>query len=342
MAIADFNGDGRLDLVTLTTKVAGDGYRVFLSGAGGILLAGPATAVDGSRLEGVVAGDFTGGGKADIAFATGTFNAVYVARRRGGRLHQLQLREHRRIDAIDVADINADGLAVSDFNGDGRFDFAAADPANDVVSFVINRRTNEVPGVAVVAGTITLSGADATVSKSDGVIAVSNVAGTRRLAAVAMRSVVANNNTTISSDLGQRDGPRKVSLTAASSVTLTSSQHLRTVTVSGRLTVAAGVSKFLRVADLVTTPSSVIDLTTNDMILDFPFGGASPQIVIRGVLATGRSTLFAGLTSSTAYSLGSPGNTALRYMTAAEHQSVYDLVAPFAGENIDTAAVLIR
>ncbi|MEQ1861131.1 MAG: Calx-beta domain-containing protein, partial [Chthoniobacteraceae bacterium] len=110
-ALADFNNDGKLDLI------AQKGSKLLLhpgDGAGGFAPVGiPLPAVKGAK--GFVVGDFDGDGNADLALATKK-SAVLLAGNGDGTFDAPVAFESNK---------SSKSLLAADFNGDGRLDLAA-------------------------------------------------------------------------------------------------------------------------------------------------------------------------------------------------------------------------
>jgi FG-GAP-like repeat len=141
MAVADFNGDGILD-VAVANGISGTGYYgtiVLLQGNGDGSFQSPQTLIDGNYPTSIVAGDFNGDGFVDLAWtdlAAGTVNVMLNQR---GSFGSGSFYSETPIDVgyspryIAVADVNNDGildLVVTDGddiagvlvgNGDGTF-----------------------------------------------------------------------------------------------------------------------------------------------------------------------------------------------------------------------------
>jgi hypothetical protein len=122
--VGDFNGDGRVDIITFTRGDTGDVYVALSTGSG----FAPATLWSdlftiGAEMPTV--GDFDGDGRDDVAtFTRGTTADVFVSLSDGTRFAQQGWKWH------DHFTVGAEVAGVGDFNGDGR---------DDVVTF--NRGT---------------------------------------------------------------------------------------------------------------------------------------------------------------------------------------------------------
>jgi len=120
LAMADFNGDGKADLVVrnggLLTVLQGDGTGSFqntfnLTTAGLVPVA-------------AAAGDFNGDGKTDLALASSASSNVFILLGNGDGTFQAPT-------TFAVPNL-LQSLAVADFNGDGKADIVTADPGSGV------------------------------------------------------------------------------------------------------------------------------------------------------------------------------------------------------------------
>ncbi len=123
VAVADFNGDGRLDLAVTSYCSLADGgecpgaVAVLLNEGGGTFGA-PQDYVVGDEPVALAVGDFNGDGRPDIAVVSGDDNAVSVLLNSGGGGFSSQ--QTYGVGLYPLA------IAAADFNGDGRLDLAVA------------------------------------------------------------------------------------------------------------------------------------------------------------------------------------------------------------------------
>jgi RHS repeat-associated protein len=129
----DFNGDGKLDLVTANAGdgfVPGTGVSV-LTGLGDGTFSAPASFLAGSQPTSVVIGDFNGDGLVDLA----TANA--------GSLDVSVLLSHGNGTFAEPLNFSAGtspgALTAADFNGDGTLDLAIPNSGIDVVTVLIGK-----------------------------------------------------------------------------------------------------------------------------------------------------------------------------------------------------------
>ena len=127
VAVGDFTGDGKLDLVTANS----DGTVGFFRGNGDGTLQAPVVIAAGTVLKGVAVGDFNNDGKLDV-LATNPGTAT------------LRLLLGNGNGTFQVAQTLALGaghspfwLATGDFNGDGKLDAAVTNQPGNIVTVLI-------------------------------------------------------------------------------------------------------------------------------------------------------------------------------------------------------------
>jgi len=125
LALADFNGDGKLDIIKATQTGAstinvalGNGDGTFQQ-ASGFQLPAILTPVSG------VVGDFNGDGKLDLAFASQSTDVVTILFGNGDGT----FKGHIEYSVPNVSN-NVNFMVAADFNGDGALDMALADFGN--------------------------------------------------------------------------------------------------------------------------------------------------------------------------------------------------------------------
>ncbi len=117
-AVADFNGDGKLDVVT--TNNLGNFIQVWLGNGDGSFKA-PTNYTVGSQPTSIAAGDFNGDGKPDLAITggDGLNPAISVLIGKGDGTFQTPVNYVPTGNPVI-------SLAIADFNGDGQLDFVVA------------------------------------------------------------------------------------------------------------------------------------------------------------------------------------------------------------------------
>ena len=149
LALGDFNQDGKLDAIVASGFAAGpgspgSGLAVSLGKGDGTFLPGPNSRISlGVNLQGIVAADFNGDGKLDVAVTDSAANTVIVLPGNGDGTFgaPLTIAAGNQPVAIVAGDFNGDGkldLAVANFgdgtitlllgNGDGTFTQASGSP----------------------------------------------------------------------------------------------------------------------------------------------------------------------------------------------------------------------
>src|SRR5579862_956695 len=131
VAVGDFNGDGRMDIVTGNTNSSSDTVSVLLGKADGTFAPAVDYAAGGTPL-GVAVGDFNGDGKLDIAVLYGSGSTVSVLLGKGDGTFKPFVST--------TAGVSGQSIAVGDFNGDGKLDVAISD------------NESSTPGVDVMLG----------------------------------------------------------------------------------------------------------------------------------------------------------------------------------------------
>jgi hypothetical protein len=126
--VADFNGDGMLDLAT--TNMNGDAVSVFLGNGNGTFQAHvdyPTHSNSGGRA--IVAEDFNGDGKLDLATADDGSNTVSILLGNADGTFPSTVQY--------PAGNSTGGLAAADFNGDGKVDLATANENGNTISVLL-------------------------------------------------------------------------------------------------------------------------------------------------------------------------------------------------------------
>ena len=125
LVAADFNGDGKFDLVV--ANFTSNNLSIFLNnGSGGF--GAPANHSAGPFPSSIVAADFNGDGRVDLAVTDSGFDDVSILLGNGNGNFGFPNR-------FSVG-ANPSAIVASDFNGDGRVDLAVANADTDDVSIL--------------------------------------------------------------------------------------------------------------------------------------------------------------------------------------------------------------
>jgi hypothetical protein len=134
VVVADFNGDGKLDLAVLNT---GDQTISILLGNGDGTFQPATSQPAGGAVTFLAAGDFNGDGKLDLAVAYGSANTVSVLLGNGDGTFQSTVPS-------DIG-FSADFVAIADFNNDKKMDLLVSTGNGDT--------SNPTPGsIAILLG----------------------------------------------------------------------------------------------------------------------------------------------------------------------------------------------
>jgi len=138
-AVADFNGDGHVDIAVV--NVGFSSVSVLL-GAGNGTFGAPLNTATAQGPRRLAVGDFNGDGRPDLAVGAVTANVVSILVNTG----------NGRFGKIDVAASGAPaGVAVGDFNGDGKADVAVATTGDASVKVLLGNGNATFLAAAVFA-----------------------------------------------------------------------------------------------------------------------------------------------------------------------------------------------
>lgn len=132
-AVGDFNGDGKLDVAVASggsPKYPGSGVAVSLGNGDGTFTQAAQSPVSlGQSLSAIVAGDFNGDGKLDLAVTDGAGNSVFILMGNGDGTFQTPI-------TIAVGN-GPDAIVAGDFNNDGKLDLAIANYSDNTVTLLL-------------------------------------------------------------------------------------------------------------------------------------------------------------------------------------------------------------
>jgi hypothetical protein len=132
LALADFNGDGKLDVAKITETGI---INVALGNGDGTFQNAPGFQVPSIlTVQSPVVGDFNGDGKLDLAFTNPGSDVVTILLGNGDGTFQ----GHIEYSVPGVSN-NPNSLLAADFNGDGALDMALADLGAGEVSVFVNQ-----------------------------------------------------------------------------------------------------------------------------------------------------------------------------------------------------------
>jgi hypothetical protein len=132
VALADFNGDGKLDIIKSTQTGM---INVALGNGDGTFQQAPSFQIPSVlNTESAVVGDFNGDGKPDLAFASQTSDVVTILFGKGDG----SFTGHDEYSVPAVSN-TLNFMLAADFNGDGAVDMALADFGSAEVSVLINQ-----------------------------------------------------------------------------------------------------------------------------------------------------------------------------------------------------------
>jgi hypothetical protein len=132
-AVGDFNGDGKLDVAIAgggTAKYPDSGVAVSLGNGGGVFTQANGSPIPlGQSLSSMVAADFNGDGKLDLAVADGGASSVFILLGNGDGTFQAPI-------TVPVGNSPA-AIVVGDFNNDGKLDLAVANSGDNTVTLLL-------------------------------------------------------------------------------------------------------------------------------------------------------------------------------------------------------------
>ncbi len=311
LAVADFNGDGRQDLVT--ANYADQDLTILLgNGSGGFTPAPGSPLPAGSFPRSVAVGDFNGDGKPDLVTAiAGNFVTVFMGNGAGG------------FSEFGVFPVGAfaQSVAVVDFNLDGRLDIVTANSGDNTVSVLLGNGAGAFTATA---------GSPFTVGKSPQSVAVFDINGDGRPDIVTANS----GDNTVTVLLGNGSGgftaaPGNPFAAGAAPINLTSADfngdgRPDIATANGG---ASSLSIFLgrqaaTSSVLTTTAGSTVTygtLVPLTLTVTLPSGSFDPQPTGSGTFLDGATVIGTGVATGGSYVFGAGGLSVGNHTIAAQY-----------------------
>jgi FG-GAP-like repeat len=309
VAVADFTGDGKLDVAAL--NLTGNGGIVRPGNGDGTVRAA-LSFVSGASPRSVGTADFNGDGRADLVTANGERSLTVCLGNGNGTFKSPLSFPVAPADAGIPSDVN-----VADLNGDGRADITVGD-------YVFGS------GGGIAGGYSNLR-----VLLNDGNWATRTFVGAGGAGAGGSWSTAANwspSGVPAASDLVTISGK---------SVNLSASATAASITLTGgaSLSVASNGSRVLRSNTLFISGNSNLNLNDNDLILDY--SGVTPLTDVVSKIIQGRGASPAGI-----YSAPAKASPYLNALGVAEASQVLGITGTqtrlFAGQAVDATAVLVK
>jgi len=138
IAVADFNGDGKLDMAVSVYSIftSFSDVNILLGNGDGTFTAGPAFPLTGQNVNNAAVGDFNGDGKPDLAISLPDANQIQVLLGNGDGTFT-------PLPAITATGIFK--VATGDFNGDGKADLVLVNPGPGTVTILLGNGDGTFP-----------------------------------------------------------------------------------------------------------------------------------------------------------------------------------------------------
>src|SRR6266849_3793531 len=129
LATGDYNNDGNGDIAVVRETGSGTTLSIYFGTGSGTFAPGPFISMAATRATGMVAGDFRGVGRLDLAIANFTNNTITIVLNNGGGSFQTP--------TVMAVQANPFWLVAADFNRDGRVDLIKSNNANNSITPMI-------------------------------------------------------------------------------------------------------------------------------------------------------------------------------------------------------------
>lgn len=140
-------------------------------------------------------------------------------------------------------------------------------------------------------------------------------------------------------DAGTGSDSLTINVAAGAALVFAATQHLAALNVTGNATLAVGGTRAIVTKALAFSGSGALDLTDNDLIVDYPSGGPSPIAAIRTSVIIGYfSGTWNGTNIRSSVAASTPGR-ALGYAEASQLSPA--ALAFFGGQPIDSTSVVV-
>jgi hypothetical protein len=143
IAVADFNGDGKLDMAVSVYSIftSFSDVNILLGNGDGTFTAGPAFPLTGQNVNNAAVADFNGDGKPDLAISLPDANQVQVLLGNGDGTFTA-------LPAMSASGVFK--VATGDFNGDGKADLVLVNPGPGTVTILLGNGDGTFPRRATI------------------------------------------------------------------------------------------------------------------------------------------------------------------------------------------------
>ncbi len=160
LAVGDFNGDGKLDLAV--ANAVSSNVTILLGNGDGTFTQAPGSPISVDLgPDGIVAGDFNGDGKLDLAVAASGISHVDILLGNGDGTFTPAPGSPVTVGLAPAA------ITAADFNGDGKLDLATASRDNDAVTLLLGNGDGTFSTLAGTAIGATTGGAPSSLIAGD-------------------------------------------------------------------------------------------------------------------------------------------------------------------------------